>query len=46
MSADMRQGMQGLFIVCQFIYRPAVFKSLVYVETLWLNPYFRGTLIK
>jgi hypothetical protein len=46
MSADMGQGMQGLSIVCQFISRPAVFKSLVYVETLWLNPNFRRTPIK
>ena len=46
MSADMRHGMLGLFTVCQFISMPAVFKSLIYVETLWLNPNFRGTPIK
>jgi hypothetical protein len=46
MSADMRQGKQGLFVVCNFISTPAVFKSLIYVETLWLNPNFSGIPIK
>lgn len=42
MSTDMRQGLQGLFIVCHFISRPAVFKSLIYVETLTKSEFSRN----